>query len=328
MLSGDLSTMSLPDLLQWIDAHRMRALVTVTQPGADQTWLLVDDRTLIAGAAPIARGMLATDGTPSAPGPGLSAVTLEGLLDIFMSNDGRFTMRKTESTPTGAVPLETPIQFLLMEGLRLLDEWPRIDAAYPTDAARVAATEASAEVDRETLGAVQRAILEIAHEAPALGEARLVLGLSRPALLRNVDELRARGWIDVEGTPHGPDVETSLIRQARVLVREGQYAEAAHVFRSLLTSNPRDVRLKALLDEAEHHQVEALYRRFAPTDIVSVATAPSRPPNPAEGAVLEQLARPRSVAVLSLVSPLREVETLHALARLIDRGTVHVESAE
>lgn len=316
--------MALADVLQWVDAGRSRARVTVERPDGRSVWLLADQRMVVAGSAPLARGRLATDGTPAAPGPGLKAATLESLLDLFLSSEGKFELREGGALPEDAVALEQPVQFLVMEGLRHLDEWPRLAETYPNDDARLAATDAPA----EGLGTVQAAIHALAHDAPALGEARLVLGLSRTALLRRVDELRQRGLVDVEGTPHGPDVEGSLIDQAQVLLRERQYAEAAHVFRSLLATNPDDARVRHLLAEAERLQVEALYGRFGPTDVVTLAPDHGAKLRAADQAVVDCLPRPRSVAVLVLVSPLRELATLQALGRLADKGVVTVESAE
>lgn len=307
--------MGLADLLQWVDAHRARALVTVERPDHEPVWLIVDDRMVVAGAPPVSRGRLE-----------LKPAAYEQLLDLFLSSEGKFVLRMTDQTPDDAVALDTPVQFLLMEGLRLLDEMPRLEETYPTDAARLAATD----TEPGELGPTHQAIRELAMDAPALGEARLVLGLSRAALLRNVDELRQRGHVDVEGTPHGPDVDSTLLEQARVLLRERQYAEAAHVFRTMLSSNPRDRRAKQLLLEAEERHRLALYRQLRPTDIVTRVEGiePGPRVRSSDLAVLDQLARPRSVAVLTLVSPLRELETLLSVSRLRDKDLVIVESAE
>lgn len=316
--------MALADVLQWVDTGRTRARVTVARPDGRSIWLMADERMVVAAAAPLARGQLATDGTPADPGAGLKAATLESLLDLFLSGEGKFELREGGALPDDAVPIEQPLQFLVMEGLRHLDEWPRLAETYPNDDARLAATDTPA----EGLGVVHAAIVELAHDAPALGEARLVLGLSRAALLRRVDELRQRGLVDVEGTPHGPDVEGTLIAQAQVLLREQQYAEAAHVFRSLLATNPTDRRVRHLLTEAERLQIEAAYARMGPTDVVTVVPDHDAKLRGADQAVVDCLTRPRSVAVLVLVSPLRELETLQSLGRLADKGVVVVESAD
>lgn len=325
MLSGDLSTMALADVLQWVDATRMRALVRVERGEGVAAWLYANERMVVAGSPPHPRGRLATDGSPESPGPGLRALTIEGLLDLFLWRDGRFELRESAARPVPGIDVEMPLQFLVMEGLRLLDEQPRLEKTYPDDKARLAATD----VDPTELDTVQSAIYQLAESAPALGEARLVLGLSRPALLRRVDELRARGLVEVEGIAHGPDVEGNLIDQAQILLRERQYAEAAHVFRSLLASNPADARVRRLLNEAERLEIEAAYTLFSPTDVVTLVGEPTRHRlSGADQAILDALTRPRSVAVLVLVSPLRELETLKALERMLGKGIVTVEPAD
>lgn len=326
MLSGDLTTMPLADVLQWVDARGSRALITVRPSNGPERWLVAESRLVTLGSRPPADGPLGTDGTPDAPGPGLSALAREHLLDLFLDPTGTFELHEDAAPPAPGVPLELMTQFLVMEGLRLLDEWPRIAETYPRDDARLGATDRAP----EPLDTIDAAIVRLAQDAPALGEARLVLGLSRPALLRRVDGLRTRGFVDVEGTPHGPDVEGSLIEQARKLLVAHQFAEAAHVFRSLLATNPTEPRIRHLLAEAEREHAQTLHARFPPTSVVSLRTADAAGPKlgGADAALVDVLSRPRSVAVLVLLSPLRELETLMALARLSARGVVSIESAE
>lgn len=310
--------MSLADVIQWVDARGTRALVTVTDRDGRSTWLVLDARLVVEAQRPLGRGSLSK-------GAAVKALAKENLLDLFMMSGGTFVLEEDAPPPDAGVELALAAQFLVMEGLRLLDEWPRILETYPTDEARLAATDRGA----ERLETIDAAIRELALEAPALGEARLVLGLSRPALLRRVDALRARGLVEIEGIPHGPDVEGSLIAQARLLLDARQYAEAAHVFRSLLATNPRDVRVRKLLAEAEQLHCASFYERFAKTDVVTrVADPAGLKLRGADLALLDQLDRPRPVAVLVLTSPLRELETLVSLGRLSARGIVTIESAE
>lgn len=325
VLTGDLSTMALADVLQWADATRARALIRVERAEQMSAWLFTAERMVVAASPPLLEGKLASDGTPEAPGPGLRAAAREALLDVFLWGEGRFELREGIEVPKVGIALEIPIQFLVMEGLRLLDEHTRIEGIYPDDRARLAATDR----DPGELDVIDAAIHQLACSAPALGEARLVLGLTRPALLRRVDELRARGLVEVEGIAHGPDVGGDLLDQAQILLREQQYTEAAHVFRSLLASDPADARARRLLQEAERLEIEAAYRLFSPTDVVTIVSDPeAHRLRGADLAVLDCLTRPRSVAVLALVSPLREVETLKALERLLGKAVIAVEPAD
>lgn len=325
MIRGDLATMPLADLLQWLDATRKSALVEIEREGGLRTWLATVDRQVIAAAPPVAHGVLAADGTTSAPGPGLRAVAIETLLDMFFEANGTFTLKDSAAPPESGVPIEVPIGFVVMEGLRQLDEWPRLEASYPDDGARLRAIGSIA--DAAELSTVQRAIHRAAPEAKTLGELRLVLGLSRHALLRRIDELREIGLVEVEGSVASPDLPTTLVEQARILLREGQFAEAAHVLRTLLSSSPGDVKLRRLLAEIERRHVEDCYAQIRPTDLVRISARPARQGiAAAEQAIVDALAqKPRSVAGLVLVSPLRELETLVGLLRLVKKGIVEVE---
>ncbi|MBX3276179.1 MAG: DUF4388 domain-containing protein [Sandaracinaceae bacterium] len=325
MLAGDLTTMPLAELLQWVDVRGARARVAVRTDEGISSWLVAEARYVTRAAAPLARGRLAADGTPEAPGPGLVALAREQLLDLFLAPSGTFELDEHAPPPAPGVALEVPVAFLLMEGLRLLDEWPRVAAKYPRETARLGATSG---VPTGPLDPIDAAIRALADEAPTLAEARLVLGLSRPALLRRVDGLGAQGLVEVEGIPHGPDVEGALVREATKLLRARQFAEAAHVFRSISITSPGDRLVRRLLEEAERGQIEALRAKLQPTDVVSRAGSAAVALRGAEAIVVDALARPTTVAGLVVASPLRELETLAALTRLSARGIVAVEPAD
>lgn len=339
MLRGDLATMPLADLLQWVEQARRHVRIDVVRESGLAAWLIAHDREIVSSSLPPARGRLAADGTPSAPGPGLRAAAVESLLDLFLEREGTFTLRDVsdEPSPPEGVALSLPIAFLVMEGLRQLDEWPRLEATYPDSGARLRAVGAP---PMDELAAVQVAILEAARgpfgrelessaRVPTLGELQIVLGLSRTALLRRVDELRTIGCVEVEGAaPGARDLAATLIDQAAVLVREAQYAEAAHVLRSLLAGSPGDTRVRRLLEQTERGHLAACYAQLGRADVVRLARPPATPVSSADQALLDALAqKPRSVAALVLLSPLRELETLLALLRLSKKGVVEIDAA-
>lgn len=325
MLRGDLATMTLADLLQWVDAARKSAVIELAREDGMRAWLATADRHVIATSSPLARGVLAADGTKGAPGAGMRAVAIEGLLDHFFDAEGTFVMRESTELPEPGVEVRVQLGFLVMEALRQLDEWPRIEAAYPDDGARLRAIGSDAEAAQ--LSVVQAAIHRASHQGTTLGELRLVLGLSRHALLRRIDELRSIGLVEVEGSVASPDLPSTLVEQARVLMHEEQFTEAAHVLRTLLASSPGDVKLRRLLDETEKRHVASCYEQVAPIDLVRIGAGPPRQKiAAAEQALVDALAqKPRSVAGLVLVSPLRELETLVGLLRLVKKGVVDVE---
>lgn len=340
MLRGDLATMPLADLLQWVDAARKNVVVELEREGGMRAWIVAVDRAVVTTSMPLARGSLAGD-AGGGQSPGLRAAAIEGLLDLFFQSEGTFTLREGTSAPGPGVAVEVQLGFLVMEALRQLDEWPRLEATYPDDGARLRATSgADGARDAAELSVVQSAIHRAAREGRTLGELRLVLGLSRHALLRRVDELRGIGLCELEGAggaegagavAAGPDLPSKLREQAIALARERQYAEAAHVLRSLLATVPDDRTLRRLLEQTEREHVASCYETISKSDLVQLAGgaraggAPSIAPG-AEQAIVEALAqKPRSVAALVLVSPLRELETLVGILRLAKRGIVEIE---
>ncbi|MEW5850648.1 MAG: DUF4388 domain-containing protein [Myxococcota bacterium] len=319
MLTGDFATMNLPDLLQWAEAGGIKATITVNQGGV-RTWLRVADRRVLQVCPP--------PGIAGAtPGPGVPAdlTAVERLLDLFMTAEGSFEVVTTGDHAGTGIPVDIAIRVLVMEGLRHLDEWPRLDKAYPVDTARL---ELTGNPIPSSLSPLQRELVQSAAFTPSLAEARFKLGLSRPALLRRVEELRLMGLVLVDGASPGDDPVGRLLSQASVLLRERQFDEANIVFGALLSADPTDARVRRLLQEAEREHVAALYQELDPLSIVKVQN----------GAALQQ-ARLSStdrdvagringrwdVSSLVLASPFREVETLKCLRKLVRLDLVTLE---
>jgi hypothetical protein len=170
---------------------------------------------------------------------------------------------------------------------------------------------------------VHDAILAHARARSTLGEARLRLGLSRPAMLRRVRELVDRGLVAVEGTPERVDPVAVMLAQATTLLAEGQYAEAAHVFRTLLASDPLDARARQLLLRSEQAEARALTTALPQRAMLRRKKTTSVPGT--TGLVLDLVSDGQPVAYVVLASPLREVETLRTIAQLIKSAHLSIE---
>jgi DNA-binding Lrp family transcriptional regulator len=168
------------------------------------------------------------------------------------------------------------------------------------------------------LTAVQQAVLRCVRRNQTLAEIRMTIGLSRPALLRRLDELRALGYVSVEGAPSRGDLSGRLVSQAKKLMKEKQFDEAAHVFGALLSSDPTARSVRALLREAEREQVLWLYDEIPAHSVPKLIRKDldRRTLTHADRELLDRINGVWDVAVLVLSSPLREVETLKTLRKL------------
>ncbi|HEY6002991.1 MAG TPA: hypothetical protein VIV57_08945, partial [Anaeromyxobacter sp.] len=144
-----------------------------------------------------------------------------------------------------------------------------------------------------------------------------------------IEALRELGLAHVEGVAPHADPVSRLVDQAQALVVERQFDEAAIVFKSLLAADPSDRRVRALLREAEREHVAALYEELSPVAVpillggaASLETRAGRRLGTIEREVASRVNGRWDVASIALACPLREVETLKALRKLLRLGLV------
>jgi hypothetical protein len=329
VLQGDLVTFPLPDLLQWLDQGRRSGVVEVDVGEGASFWIQVHDRRILAAARPPASqaGLGTLSGWAHAERPEalLPEASADRIVDLFLAPaGGRFTVMDGAAGFDDGVPLDLGVGQMTLEGLRRLDEWPELDRRYPSESALLCA---DAKGGGRT--AAQRALLEGARRRISLAEARLGLHLSRPALLRRVEALRELGLAHVEGVAPHADPVSSLIDKAEALVVERQFEEASIVFKSLLAADPSDRRVRNLLREAEREQVASLYEELSPVAVPVLLGGTASLDSPAgrrlgntDREVANRVNGAWDVASIALSCPLREVETLKALRKLVRLGLV------
>ncbi len=312
-LSSPFAVMPLEELLQWLDQTGRAGIIAIERSDGFSSWLAVKERELTHASAPVLEGVL-RGGDPSQQ----SAAALEGLLDLFVMGEGRFRFVPRAPLPTSALPIGQRLTFVAMEGVRLRDEWARLDTTFPHESALLRANGTV-----QTGNPVHDAILALARERLSLSDTRLRLGLSRPAMLRRASELVDRGLLAVEGSPERVDPVAVMLAQASTLLGEAQYAEAAHVFRSLLASDPLDARARQLLMRTEQAEARTLGHALPQRAVLSRKKSGTLSGH--AGMVLDLVEDGRPVAFVLLASPLREVETLRLIAQLVKSQHLHVD---
>ncbi|HEY6100778.1 MAG TPA: DUF4388 domain-containing protein [Anaeromyxobacter sp.] len=329
MLQGDLATYPLADLLQWLDQSRRSGVVEVDTGEGAPFWIQLRDRRIVAAARPPGEpsGLGSLAGWHhSEPAESLwPEACADRLVDLFLARGhGRFTLADDAAGFDEGVPLDLGLGQMTLEGLRRLDEWPGLDRRYPSESALLCADEAGRP---RTPG--QRALVAAARRRVSIAEARLALVVSRPAILRRIEALRELGLAHVEGVAAHADPVSRLVDQAQALVAERQFDEASIVFKSLLAADPSDRRVRALLREAEREQVAALYEELSPVAVpillggaASLETRAGRRLGATDREVAGRVNGRWDVASIALACPLREVETLKSLRKLLRLGLV------
>jgi hypothetical protein len=332
VLSGELSTFPLSDLFQWIDNSRRSGIIEIDPGDGPPFWAQVVDRRVVAAARPPPPppGLLSLAGwTHSLPEEVLWPESCtDRLVDLFLApGAGRFNFADDALGFDDGVPLDIGVGQVTLEGMRRLDEWPLLDRAYPTESSLLRPGRPGS---ARTPGLT--AVLEAARKGLSIAEARLALVLSRPAILRRVEALREAGLAHAEGAAGRTDPIASLIDKAQALVHERQFDEASLVFRSLLAADPADRRVRHLLREAEREQVAALYEELSPVAVPVLLGGPGSLDSPAgrrltstDREVAGRINARWDVASIALACPLREVETLKAIRKLVRLGLIDMD---
>ena len=318
MLAGDLSTMPLADLLQWADSSRAHGIFSIARPSGT-VWMHVVDRSVVACGKPLSQAMLPEQLFPDI-GDNVEleqcAVAMEMLFDQFLDTEDSFRFEPGAQPHEPGVPLDLSLQELVMNGMQWLDEWPRVRETYPNGRARMRRIPGPTP---RALTQTQIALLGLAQLEVSLDTARLCLGISQPALLRNVEVLRRLDCVRVEGAPEAVDMIEQMVLKTLPLLSAKQFDEAAHVFAALLATTPGSKRLRELLHRVEREQIDDLYGSL-PSDAVvhkcpRIALAElwlSR----GERDVAERINGRWDVATIVLTCPMREIDTLKALRKL------------
>lgn len=329
MLQGDLVTFPLPDLFQWIDQGRRNGVLEIDTGEGAPFWLEVRDRRIVGACRPAGLqtglGQLAGWSPEGAPERLLPEACTDRIVDLFLTPpSGRFTLVDDPAGFEDGVALDLSVGQMTLEGLRRLDEWPELDRRYPSESAVLHADEVG-----QPRSPAQAALLEAARRRLSIAEARLALHLSRPAALRRIEVLRELGLAHVEGVAARADPVSALVDQAQRLVVERQFDEAAIVFKSLLAADPSDRRVRALLRESEREQVATLYEELSPMAVPVLLAGAASLDSPAgrrltfvDRDVASRVNGTWDVASIALSSPLREVETLKAIRKLVRLGLV------
>ena len=229
-LRGDLQTMGLPDVLQWIDAGRKTGTLHI-QRGSVQKRIIVRDgqifsswsndpreslgqflirlnlvteeelfKALLAqeeqrnllGSILLTGGVLTEQDLKRA----LKAKAEETLYDLFLWPSGQFEFHEGEVPADIRVTYETPVTPVILEGVRRVDERQRIETVFPSMATTFRATGDDAPI----LTDLESQILALAASGRTIAEMSLEIRRSEYETAVLLFDLHTRGLVVVDNT--------------------------------------------------------------------------------------------------------------------------------
>ncbi len=254
-------------------------------------------------------------------------------LDLFLHQEGSFFFSPKASSHELLFPAELPAenllpqpiptQKLLLDAMRQLDEWHRIQAVFPNPYVILHALEGTSDnrVWRE---------LRRAGGLLSLGELTLRVGRSRFFVYKLLYEAYQAGLVAMDEQSTLPADEQRdepvemLLRNARILVGEQQHEEAREVLATVLNVEPNNREARTLLTELREAHLATLYQQVPPHRVPVLVldddALAALDLSPRENYLASRLDGAWDVASLVVATPLSELNTLRTLRKFLHAG--------
>ncbi|MCL4227199.1 MAG: DUF4388 domain-containing protein [Myxococcales bacterium] len=292
MLRGSFATMSVVDLLEWIERRRVSGRLVIDGEAVTRTFTLdtgavvwasssepteqlgqilraagqIDDQALAVSLADGARGPLGArlveHGAvePEVLRAALLTKIREALGDVLAWRDGLFDLEAGPAPPAEGVRAVVTIADVLALAARRARRWPAIRALIPDDETAFRRVDAVALRPAPTPAAIDDARLLAAVERGATVRPIIAaLGGERFAVLDRLAELVADGALELCAESEVEQTPAELVAQAERLAQDGDWERAL------------DRAARAFTTAPDHQAVAAAYRRIERARIALLA---------------------------------------------------------
>jgi hypothetical protein len=306
-LTGNLRTMDLPEILQWVSlGHKTGTLhlergsiekrISFREGGIYTSWsndpreslgqylirhhrlseeqlframLRQEERAQPLGTVLLDEGLLEEEDLRGL----LEQKAQETVYDVFLWPEGRFEFVDGELPEAGLVFLDLDVTHVVLEGARRMDEWRRIRKVIPS--AHTTFSVAAGEAPAAHSVAAERA-LRLAAAGKTVAEIGLELRRSEFEAAALLFELQQAGAVAVVGDA-APEREADPVAATRELLAEGyarlserRYLEALEAYDSVLALDPLNQHAKKGRQAAEQARARVRAARTVPLDGVPV----------------------------------------------------------
>ncbi len=362
-LAGNLRTMSLPDILQWLATGQKTGTLHVSR-GAVETRITFRDGSIYSswsnhprlslgqflirgryiteeqlfrallqqeeqgkmlGSILVGLGILSEEDLQLS----LQAKAQETIYDLFLWPEGQFDFKDGE-LPQAMIHTEMQVQTVLLEGIRRVDEWTRIRKVFPsmrTTFKVKGAPQVEDPVERQAMGLVAA--------AKSLAEIGLEMRRSDFETAALLFDMVARDLIAVDkAEEEGKGGDTvSLIRdhlgRAYQLLQEKKYDEALRAYEDVLALDRLNQNAKKGLIAVIEARDRDRALRSIPLEKVPILTMDlialtKERFDPQEGFVISRVNGQWDVQSILKLCPMAEEDALLIFARLLERKVIEL----
>jgi len=313
-LSGELRTMLLPDVLQWLSNGIKTGILHLRSPkGIAKKVFFKEGRILSTASSDpreyfgqflISRGFINEKQlnmameTQLKTGIKIGKVLLmcglleesdlvstlqlkaeECLYELFLWEEGEFSFEELPDMAEDLVPISLDVTHLILEGIRRKDEWARIKKVFPSNRVILERKGRLSDAGGEMSNLAIR-ILEQVDGTRSLEEIALELHCPEFNICHEAFNLNQKGLVTVSREKSGADekgyeaVRSKIVAEAQKLLDQEKVSEAINLLKFYLKKDSSDEKAALLLKEAEELYGRKFLKEAIPMDTVLELSIP------------------------------------------------------
>jgi uncharacterized protein DUF4388 len=363
-LSGNLRTMDLPEILQWIANGRKTGTLhiehrsvhkrivfkegvihssTSNDPRESLGQFLIRDRRIteqqlfrallrqetegrLLGAILVGDGVLSEADLRHT----LESKAEETIYELFLWTAGKFEFKDGELPANIPVHVDMGVTSVIMEGIRRVDEWQRIKQAFPTMATTFEAMSDGADLDDPS----ERQALALAAAGKTLFEICLEMRMSEFEAAALLLDLHTRGLLAAVGVKEEPPDDAvgkiqDLLSTARQHITAGRWVAAGEAYERVLALDRLNQDAKKGLIAIVEAKNRDRILRTVPLDNVpilkmDVLSLTRQNFDSREGFVLSRVNGEWDVRSILKLCPMSEEDALMIFVRLLERKVIEL----
>ncbi len=269
----------------------------------------------------------------------LQMKTEETIYTLFLWDEGEFNFYADEFINRLFVRISLDAQSMIFEGVLRRDEWNRMRSIFtsnnvvlehiPNASLNVEETDPQTRMIYERIdGAKTIDDIVIATHAVEYTVCRVLFALFEAGYLRVARVAQAPVESRLRGGDHSM---TQLVDEAKNKLVKGRPEEALDLLREIEpASGTFQTEVVPLIERAEKDVIREMYTQFLPPDKVPHVVIPFEELGtvqltPQEGFILSRLDGIWDIRSIVSIMPIKEVEALRLLKRLMDRGIIDLK---
>jgi tetratricopeptide (TPR) repeat protein len=259
----------------------------------------------------------------------LKTRTEEVIYDLFLWEDGYFHFSSARYNLDELIQIKVDMNALLFEGVRRKDEWKRIRSAFPNNDI-VLSLCPDADLKSLNLTTLQKKLLYLLTLKKPLSEIILELHGSDFLVSYELFQLFEKNIVEVSEAPRPRFEDASparLFSRGLELMQGHHYKEAIAAFQEVIRLDPQNVWASEQIDQAERAMCREYYRGSTPAGRIPYFLVPESSLadynlTHEECFVASRINGTWDVKSIVMLSPLREIEILQVLEKLLKRELV------